>query len=339
MEMTVVVGNGCDLSNGLKTSYHDFFENKILTNNSQNKLYEEFKTDYNNNSWFDMELAIGEHSSIYESEYDKFLTDKEELQNDLLDYLEKEQSKVLIESVENKKKNLQYFIEHVDEHISAKDRETVFKKHIKYWEQAHYDSYDKNWDLTINFISFNYTDLLEKKLFTKLDWGFDLENIFRSRLFRNASVKRPNEICHVHGTLNDSMIFGVDNIDQIKQPNDKINSYMIKKELQKSSSNLFYEQGLENIATSDLIVVIGATLGKTDNYWVEMIIANLARNDHSLLIFNVFSKNNDRFNRNSIWEKDNCNRLIYKKFEKAIDANLKLQTILSEEGKTKKYTR
>ena len=93
-----------------------------------------------------------------------------------------------------------------------------------------------------NFVSFNYTNVLDKCLdITKPNIeNFDSRNKKSGQYHAKDKIKN---VIHIHGTLQNNLILGVDNVEQInnetlKKDNDflwKIVKPLINKELKKTS--------------------------------------------------------------------------------------------------------
>lgn len=287
MEISVLVGNGVDLSNGLNTGYEDFYKAKIeKKTDSNNRLYRFFQEK---KLWSDMEEEIGEFSGHYEDDVSKFEQDKEELQNDLLDFLQNQQNKIIASNVDEKKKNFYDFVNNLDAHLSTQEDKERFHATAARWKSiAQQQNYE--WELFVNFITLNYTSLLEQKLYSESDdepLDFSQERV---PLFFNAVLRTPDVVLHPHGTIDDYMIFGVDNISQLENHNADITKASIKSELIKISESQDFSDATELLSNSNLIVVIGASLGKTDDYWIKGIVTQLVENLDALVIIDNYIK-------------------------------------------------
>lgn len=287
MEISVLVGNGVDLSNGLHTSYTDFFKAKIeKKTDSNNRLYQSFQKQ---KRWSDMEEDIGKFSVHYEDDVSKFEQDKEELQDDLLDFLQDQQNKISASNVDEKKQNFYDFVNNLDAHLSTQEDKERFRATIAHWKSiAQHQNYE--WELFVNFITLNYTSLLEQKLYSESDDEPLDSSQAVAPLFYNAALRTPDVVLHPHGTIDDYMIFGVDNISQLENHNADITKDSVKSELIKISESNDFGYANELLSDSNLIVVIGASLGKTDNHWINGIVMQLVENPDALVIIDQFIK-------------------------------------------------
>lgn len=101
-------------------------------------------------------------------------------------------------------------------------------------------------------------------------------------------------IRHVHGTLNDTMILGVNDQNQIintKMRTKSILNYIVKPILNDNSRTLRNESCEKLIANANVIVIFGMSLGPTDkNWWIKIVKHLLVKKDSILFIVN-YEKN------------------------------------------------
>ena len=91
----IIIGNGFDLSLGLKTSYKDFIESDsftlLLKKENSLTIYLNGKQEINN--WVDIEKELTEYSKLVPYDKSKVKNDFKELKNALMDYLKEAQEK------------------------------------------------------------------------------------------------------------------------------------------------------------------------------------------------------------------------------------------------------
>ena len=91
----IIIGNGFDLSLGLKTSYKDFIESdyftSLLEEHNTLAIYLYKKQEINN--WVDIEKELTEYSKQIKDDKAKVKNDFKELKNALMDYLKEAQEK------------------------------------------------------------------------------------------------------------------------------------------------------------------------------------------------------------------------------------------------------
>jgi len=134
---------------------------------------------------------------------------------------------------------------------------------------THYSDYRSQGAVEFNFISFNYTLSLEKIIGELKDIKYDknvcgnLKPIFGS-------------IFHVHHTINENVILvGVNSPEQIdnKVFRDKniIANLLVKPNMNKMLKSGVDNRCLDLIKRTDMFVLFGLSLGKSDSMWWESI--------------------------------------------------------------------
>ena len=101
----LVIGNGFDLSLGLKTSYKDFIQSNyfslLVKNNNSLALYLNEKQEINN--WVDIEKELTEYSKQIQDDKSKVKNDFKELKNALIERLVAETANLVeVEAPETK---------------------------------------------------------------------------------------------------------------------------------------------------------------------------------------------------------------------------------------------
>lgn len=276
MNILFIIGNGFDLNLGLKTGYADFY-NYYTELSSNDETIKNFKNTIADNikNWSDLELSLGKYTEELKSEneldviYDDLLTH-------LSTYLIKEEN-----DFDFSKINLKEFY---DSLISP---ECVLPRADKDVLQAFIAKNDttKPWD--INIITFNYTASLEKILNNKQNIS-----IGHSKLGYLNRINIEN-IFHVHGTTNEHMVVGVNDIAQIANTSfkDNINilDTMVKSDCNKAMKHNNDKICKHIINQANLIYIFGSSLGDTDNLWWNLIIQKLENSKDSCRLV-IFSK-------------------------------------------------
>lgn len=94
MRITFLVGNGFDLNCGLHTQYSDFYK-YFIEKHPQNTIACEIADNPEN--WADLELSIGKYIEKVSGENrETFLNDLAELEEELRDYLQSENQRIVI---------------------------------------------------------------------------------------------------------------------------------------------------------------------------------------------------------------------------------------------------
>lgn len=281
MNITILIGNGFDLNMGLKTSYHDFLlwyveeqckDDTDEVKNFKEKLKDEFKKD----NWSDLELYLGEYSNHCKN-IDEYGDIIEDILQNLGDYLELQE----LEIDTQEKYNAIDFNKIID------SLDNPFRNLSKTNQKFILGSNDTQFNL--EFISFNYTTKVIEKI-------IDL-------YYRNSI-----ELINIHGTLDDSMLIGLDNIQQIKNKNilQNIDNKDNKEKLQDfikpigNSYNLYRrdEKAIEILENSYCIYMYGISLGETDRFWWEKIIDIMLNNLNVKVIISIYVPGIDRKKQN-----------------------------------------
>lgn len=258
--VTFIVGNGLDLSLGLKTTYKDFYNFVNQTKStSVNKIYKEIKNSPD--TWADFESSLGTYSKHINDLVEPHVEaasialhdDLEEIRDDLADYLSSQEN-FIQELPEKYYLNGNGFFEDLPSGQADIIKSTIGNSHT-----------------TAHFITLNYTTTLEKILESgtvqkELGW----------------SVTRP---LHIHGDLAENMTIGVSDETQLGMgmPIDERND-LIKPELVRSINDGRLEKMIDTINGSSIVVIYGSSLGITDAYIWRLLCTWLLRSENRRVI-------------------------------------------------------
>lgn len=284
MKVTYLIGNGFDLSLGLKTSYADFI-----------KIYE--KTGFHDEcirilkdsigkdpeSWADAEVAMGRIAKRFtgETAVKDYLRCHSDFVNELSKYLDNQQRLFHAQDFESDiikgfKRATACFYKHLYPNILSIER--VFEKNRA-----------SNWEF--QFLSFNYTTTLDSCIDLLGGSGHIVKTNF-ANFHEYYSII--SGVIHVHGSTDFGMQMGVDHASQIEGPLIR-NAADVKRSVIKPIANksLFPEivkdcQSI--IERSDIICIYGMSLGKTDATWWKKIVSWLLADENHLLVIYYFSK-------------------------------------------------
>lgn len=249
---TFILGNGLDLSLGMKTSYQDFYQYVQSHNlHPENRIYKAIQES--TDSWSDFELALGKYTQYIDN--DK-LSDKQKVQesialhdelsefrNDLADYLTDQEESIggQIEANKLTLSTMSFFNE-----LPSGQRDIVSRL-------------SSNGPRQFNFITLNYTQTLERILSQR-----DLLTM------RSIAVKDPH---HIHGDLSADMTLGVSDESQLsdKMSTNERND-LIKPVLIDSMNDGRIKTLNQIISESSILVLFGTSIGDTDKYiWGAVI--------------------------------------------------------------------
>ncbi len=257
--LTFILGNGFDIAIGLKSGYMDFYK-WYIEQPDKSADEKEMKSSINKyvkgeiDTWADFEIALGQYTKHF-SDADRFsacfLNAKDALQR----YLNEEYSKAL-KANEDFLKSATYRLIELSQNADRDIPE----------DQADCFSISADEPLIFNCISFNYTPILQDG---HEDMMQNAESISNRDNWRGRYCV--GEVLNVHGTLHDTPILGVDNVEQIANEefrgNHQITELMVKGAVDRKVGRKWREKATQIIEDSDKIFVFGASIGDTDEFW------------------------------------------------------------------------
>ena len=278
MNTLYIIGNGLDLAQGMETSYTHFYQ--YLKDKKCSQLLELMKKDINADKelWSDMEEGLGKFTLKVGKP-----TDLEKLRHEINENLQTYLRGQCLTFLPNEKQKTDFindftfigrFFKQNDDVNFARSIKVNYKDLI-YRGETRFRN--------INVITFNYTDTLEKLL--------DVDsNNFPKDLPHNSKLI---DICHVHGRLGETIIFGVDNVEQIKNPmfraNEYVNYCLVKKATNMAINSQNFSICENLIKEANLIILFGVSLGNTDLRWWRLIGEEIKKRTDIIIIDYLFS--------------------------------------------------
>ena len=274
MNIVFLIGNGFDLNLGLETSYPKFYEwyYKQDTTKESVQLFKKALSEEKGRRielWRDLELFLGESSKLFESAQD-YIDVILDVNDNLRRYISIQNNR-LIKTDEDAVKILTKNFINPGEKIATRSRLT-FESFVRRWN---------GFKWSINIISFNYTDVLERILMN------DSTTIIGKN--ESGDPIYLNSIKHIHGTIDNTILVGVDNNDQIAKMEFR-NNYEVQCKVVKpmgnySTESMVDEECLDIIDKANLICVFGCSLGPTDETWWRAVKNRIQSDkDHTLLL-------------------------------------------------------
>lgn len=261
MHTLFLIGNGFDLSCGMKTSYKDIYPCYTAEPSSSSTI-SEFKQTISENidTWGDFEIAMAHYAGNLNTEAE-FLECVYDFSAYAADYLTQQDLKMknylkdneIMKSVCSEMQNsLRSFYFDCTHNIT----------NIMNNRQAGYLG-------AMNIVSFNYT--------TVFDTLFN--HVFPS------SISAPT-ILHIHGILGDDPIFGVDNESQLNVGYAITNN--LRRAFIKPYFNNYYDKqrvlDFESlILSSNTICTYGLSLGDSDMHWRNTLLSWLGKSSENHL--------------------------------------------------------
>lgn len=268
MNVTFLIGNGFDLNLGLGTGFKAFLKyylkKEAIDPQTQKKDddIEAFKRlisadiDY----WSALEKALGEMTNISPlNNADGLIKCKRDLDRCLREYLILQQARV--EYPEDKK--------YAQEMVNSIDGYRKFLKEATKQRISQVYNACIGESFYYNAITFNYTNVF--------DTCFNsMPSILNKHRKGNTEYgHQKGKLVHIHGTMDQSMIVGVNDETQIankKLATDKrVQMHLIKPRMNELSQEMRSDEARELIRTSTIIVVFGMSIGATDKLWWKCI--------------------------------------------------------------------
>lgn len=285
MGVTFIIGNGFDLHMGMKTKYVDMYDGYIESK-SKSECIRNFKAilrrdkpkDYT--TWADFEIQMGQTISEFDDERD-FIECVRDFKEYLAKHLRHEQSLFTNELL-----NVE------DKLISSEMKNSLRKFHYSLIQKdKDYVDFGIIQSSDYNFITFNYTNILEQLL----------EKIYFEQFEPTLKINTP---LHIHGTLDNGIVLGIDNEDQLSSDVKFDKSIRLTRSFIKPFFNTiidpdFVHKVKETIQNSSVICIYGLSLGQSDLTWIQLIIEWLKSSpSHHLVYF----KHSDK--EVNLWHKD-----------------------------------
>ena len=297
MQITFLVGNGFDISCGLRTSYSQFYKWYCKQDKSEKEHVNTFRETIDKDikagkkNWADFEEAMGEYTKNFsaDSAYN-YIDCFEDAHEKLMDYLEAERLR---------------FDDTISEEEIKKQRITLKKFYSELSEQEvrTFDNlYQSNRGAssTISFISFNYTDTLDRYIAEMAKVPLD---VWQNTNGHQCTLSISPTVIHAHGRLDEHPIFGVNDEHQIankellKTPN--FAELLIKPKSVNALGKLWHEEANKLIDKSAIICIYGMSMGYTDATWFEKIMEWLQSDPNRQII--VFWYTDKPSNKRSTW--------------------------------------
>lgn len=267
MNITFLIGNGFDLQCGMKTRYSDVYEEYQKLNTPLSiKLCEHFASDKEN--WSDFEDGIVTNAKSF-SDIGELRACVEDFEEFIQNYIQKEDSRIWSQ-------------------FEEVDFDNEFSRSINsFYEQLTLSrmrslqfSLDSN--PVCNFITLNYTDLLEKLI----------RNSIQSAPFDDANDMLGSfvfgKIEYPHGKCSTNIIVGAGSKEQFSAEGINLNELearaLVKPLLINAFDNFSLEQSLDVLKATDILCVFGASLGKSDVFWRDKIVMWLLESPKHQLI-------------------------------------------------------
>lgn len=280
MNITFLIGNGFDLGVGMKSKFSHYFP--IYIEESKNKKTSlrglADNISMNEDKWSYFEKQLGEYTTNFTSDNKlNFRNQLRDFERSFVDYLKKEEQLL---SFENHKDISNQMISALTTFYLNGNLHTASSNMVKKLYESNRGQHHR-----YNFISFNYTSVLDNCLIT-----IENKHVKKRQVGTYTYNDIIGEIVHVHGNCDNFPITGVNDVSQIKNEelakDDKFVRYLVKPMINNRLRMNYDLESSRLIANSSIVCIYGMALGETDKKWWDKILSWLNSNsDHQLIIF------------------------------------------------------
>lgn len=274
MNILFILGNGFDLSLGLDTSYRSFLKH-YLNNHQPNT--DPFIKDFQKEVWKDIDTWTDLETHLGQWLNDKVTRERavavhDDLVNELSLYMKSEQERLKPDAKVREQilSNMANVSHHLNRYLDSRDITNYISRHVNSTPHV------------INTITLNYTDTFER---LALKEG---ENMYQCR-DNNINFKF-NRPIHVHGTVDEGIVLGVNDEAQIHNKQLVKENSIQNRFIKTATINNVYRTGYEEQVTSaidsaHLICVYGTSFGKTDKRIWNRIMNRVVNNNVQVILF------------------------------------------------------
>lgn len=282
MNITFLIGNGFDLNFGLKTGYEDFYNYyRQLDSDTDDMILNSIKEDKGYKNWSDLEMGLAKFVNTLDvNQVDDFIKSKVRLEDNLVEYLVRQESKLVFDD---------------DVRVAEAFRKQIlnFYQSLNAGWKTEYETVVGKETSAINyqFVTFNYTGVLDRLVrLCKKQYNPFSSHIVKPTTFSDM-IKLP---LHIHGTLSEDMILGVDSIEQIGKAelrnNEQLLTCFVKTYMNKALGEYRTETFKKMIEASRYIYLYGLSWGESDQTWWKILIEWLRSAPDNRLILCAYVK-------------------------------------------------
>ncbi len=280
--VSVMVGNGFDLKAGLNTGAKDFLE--CFANESSSGAGQRIRDRINKegiSTWADYERRIGHYASEVEASSKpleaerEYFYAKKALDDSLRNYLSLQDKRINEDFVASNYKDCMNSISDWLGLLAPRERKNLLKQFSS-----------RPLDFEYKLLCFNYTRTLSELAQPVLGAQLAPKKFADNSLNHSLSGFR-----HVHGTLSDMPICGVDDSDQILSEtlssSDMVKSTIVKRSMQQMLGMDDDLLAMEDLKGSSIFIIFGMSFGVTDRRWWRAVYDRLCSNDNRFVVICV----------------------------------------------------
>ena len=285
MNVTFLIGNGFDRNLGLATTYAEFVK-EYKTIKPLSKTIEDFRKHIKDNEelWSSAEIALGQYTAQLDSGKGAAFSEcHTDICEELAKYLKDQQKRINYGIIPEKASEALISLNAILQPFPTQENDTLNEVFTKHNHESR----------NFNFIIFNYTDTLDKLLEITQKKPDILGTHKHSGQILKHTVGR---VCHVHGTVDGEMVFGVNDDSQIAknevfecEDGDLYKNLLIKQQANATYLENTDAKAAKILSDSHLIYIYGMSIGETDKLWWNRICKWLKGSSERHLIIQKFS--------------------------------------------------
>lgn len=312
-----LIGNGFDLGLNMKTSYADVYETYVKTP-SKSEVIQNFKNELSKrkplDKWSDFEMGMADYAKTLSNE-SELIECVRDFKSHMVEHLQAENDKMLslIKSCDNVYKIFRELNKSFTEFYSSLTPNDQAKLNQVIGKFSH---------AKLNIITFNYTTVLDELIALKSKFNDD--QLPLGFLWSIGEISKP---LHIHGILNQAVVLGVDNAEQLQN-----STYKLSKRGSRAFVKTYFNQNYDNgkvlqakklIAESSVICTYGFSMGESDKTWVDLLIEWLKGSpDHHLIVYQYDQKSYHQYAFEEIMNDEDDKKEILFQYLKLTDPNL-----------------
>lgn len=291
MNITFLIGNGFDLNIGLATTYSAFLEEYAKSSDADNDLLKYFKQNILKDArmWSNAELAFGAATEQFMADgytAEDFCICHEDFCIKLAEYLLGQEQRLNYTALNDALAS--GFVKGIQS----------YKSSFREAESGIITTAEKSFSggFTYNFISFNYTAVLDLCIAAARKKAGALG---KRRISGGTADNQFGKVLHVHGTVHRDMVLGVNDVGQISAPqlfedyDEEYINELIKQKTNEINEENSDKKAFELLKSSDLIYIYGMSTGETDKLWWDRICDIMAKKGNLHLIIHKYDAPED----------------------------------------------
>ena len=283
MNITFIIGNGFDVGLGLRSKFSDYFPVYIDESKGKDETLSPLakEIELNQEEWSYFEKKMGDYTDKFTKEtMNNYKSQFKDFEVNFIKYLRNEESKLSYDKTKISQVFEKALLNFYKQDILSPGSTEAISNQFKRYNQDH---------RIFNFISFNYTDSLEKCLSV-----FPNGVIARRRINTSEYLDKIGTIVHIHGTKTNLPVMGVNDVSQIKNSelaaDNKFAKYIVKPLNIKANRTNNDKVAIDLIKNSQIICIYGMSLGETDKRWWSNILKWLSDDGNRQLVIFVYDE-------------------------------------------------